>query len=231
MNTSSQALIQPGQPIYPLSAGLAQAAQYPPMLTPAQQNTLSYRDAEHFGDFKAYRTRKDRDDASKYQEKLQASAIKEDFARRREFQSYGIAVDSRGFLCKQLIDEDEKIVRTKAVCDAKEILATEYVSYRDEEQYAFVCVFSESQILFCLREEDWNPESMSQAFAKAGYPIQASREYRKNLNNLVFGFLQKCMKRHEIPLAHGWREMKSTGEWFFSPSDDGTMEELKKWKK
>lgn len=150
----------------------------------------------------------------------------EEMRQRRELITYGISENSEGFLCREMFSPEGKMKCVKPISKARNIALKVFFCSQDELNVRVYWITWEGQkegIL--LLEERATPDAVSKEFAKRGFAIQTSREYKKNLNELVLAYLVHHAEWEELPYSFGWNRM-SDGKWIFAAEDCTTMEEM-----
>ena len=151
---------------------------------------------------------------------------KEEIRERRELLTDGVFENSEGYLCRELISAEGKTIGTKPIIQQR-FMEVFFLYAASGSDGVYVIKWHDSERRVFLTGKDVSPEGMEKAFIKAGISYQTSRDYRKNLNALVFAFVMKHSKSLEVPRCYGWNLM-STGEWVFAVrGKDLTLKEVK----
>lgn len=153
---------------------------------------------------------------------------KEEMKMQREMITYGISENCEGFLCKEQFSAEGKLVGYKKICNKKHLRMEQFFTMEEEEIIYYICWEDclKGQGIY-LRREKLTPDELALVLTKAGISIQTSRDYKRNLLELVIVYLLQHSKNIELPKTFGWNKMSEGWQWI----SDGTitMEEVGKY--
>ncbi len=139
---------------------------------------------------------------------------KEELHLKRDLVTYGIYENFEGFLCKEIIDANGKVVGSKKICSHKSLQLFKLLSPKSTEKY--FCLHWEGcepghELYFT--EESFNAKKLGIALAHAGISLCCAREYKKTLIEQLIAHLVKHSQMVELPVTTGWNKMSSGWQW------------------
>lgn len=147
---------------------------------------------------------------------------------KRGLISHGVSVNSKGFICKEVIGPNDESAGTIPVVNVTNMAFTKFICKTGvglDKAYLLNWDGDDGGIIFS--EESLNPSNFAKALHKKGLKFSTSKDTKGNITDLVMAYLIKHAMEVEIPRCYGWNLYPDRADWVKPPQI--VMEEVERY--